>query len=110
MTICRMDVDVPFEILAHRRRRFIIVCLDEHGTPMPVSDLADEIATWERGAPLPEISADDVQSIYLSLYHNHIPKMADAGVVEYSQEQDAVHLYEEYRPLATLVEIERPRS
>lgn len=105
-----MDLDIPFEILANRRRRFVIVCLDEHGTPMPLSDLADELARWEHDTPLPEIPADAVHSIYLSLYHHHIPKMEKGTIVEYSQERDAVHLYEEYRPLATLIDIELSRS
>lgn len=104
-----MDPDALFVVLSNPRRRFVLVCLDEYGTPMRLSDLADELAEWEHDAPLPEIPADEVQSIYLSLYHHHLPKMEDAGIVEYSQERDAVHLYEEHESLVSLVDIDRSR-
>jgi hypothetical protein len=31
-----------------------------------------------------------VKLVYLSLYHSHVPKLAEANVVEYSQESDLV--------------------
>lgn len=81
-----------FEALANRRRRYVLQCLCEYQTPMALADLADEIATQEQDAPLPDIPAEDVKRVYMSLYHTHIPKLADANIVEYTQEQDLVAL------------------
>lgn len=66
---------------------------------MPLADMADEIAVWENETDITDISAEEVKLVYISLYHTHIPKLADADVVEYSQEQDAVRLSENAAPL-----------
>lgn len=80
------------ELLADRRRRDALRVLAFHGEPVTLADLADEVAARERGAPLAEISPDDVLRVYLSLYHRHVPKLADAGVLAYDQDADLVRL------------------
>ena len=90
-----VDTDALFDVLSNPRRRFILTCLEEFSTPVPLRDVAHELATWERDAEITEISADDVTSIRVSLYHVHIPKMADVGLVEYDEERDAVTLVED---------------
>ena len=87
-------VDTVFEILAHHRRRYALECLREYENPLPLADLADEVAVREHDAPLPEVPSETVKRVYLSLYHTHIPKLAAAEYVEYSQERDAVTLTE----------------
>lgn len=89
-----IDDDTLYEVLSDSRRRFVLACLDEYATPMALSDIADELAVREHGAPITEIEAEEVKSVYVSLYHVHVPKMEDAGLIEYSQEQDAVVLTE----------------
>lgn len=74
----------------HRRRRHLIDCLREFDEPISLPDLADEVAIREQQVELTDIPAEDVKDIYLSLYHNHIPKLANAGVIEYDQESDLV--------------------
>lgn len=79
-----------FDLFSEERRRHVVDCLAEHRTTMALADLADEVATREHDAPLTEIPAEDVKQIYMSLYHNHVPKLANAGVVAYHQEPDMV--------------------
>lgn len=81
-----------FEVLANRRRRYVLHCLREYQTPIALADLADEVATQEQETPLPDIPAEEVKRVYMSLYHTHIPKLVDANIVEYTQEQDLVAL------------------
>lgn len=85
-------LDVLFDVLADQRRRYTLECLREFRTPMALSDLADEVASREQERPVPDIPAEEVKQVYMSLYHVHIPKMADANIVEYTQEQDMVVL------------------
>lgn len=87
-----VDADALFDVLADSRRRFVIACLDEYADPMALRDVADELATWERDAPITDIPADEVESIHAALYHVHVPKMVDAGIVDYCRERDAVAL------------------
>ncbi|AGB30511.1 hypothetical protein C488_07117 [Natrinema pellirubrum DSM 15624] len=81
-----------FDVLSHHRRRYALQCLREYETPLALADLADEVAVREHDRPLPEISAEAVKRIYVSLYHTHVPKLADADYVRYSQERDEVAL------------------
>ena len=85
--------DGVIRLLADERRRHALRCLLEHDA-LPLADLADEVAVRERGEPIGEIPAEDVKDVYMSLYHSHVPKLAEANVVAYDQDTDAVALDE----------------
>jgi len=85
-----LSTDTVFEVLAERRRRYLLGSLAEHGYSLTLADLADEVASREYDAHITEIPEDDVLEIYLSLYHQHVPKLADADVVAYDQDHDLV--------------------
>lgn len=84
-----VELDALFDVLSDSRRRFILTYLQEHDTPMALMDVVDELATWEHEADITDIPAKEVSSISISLYHRHLPKMADAGIVEYTREGGA---------------------
>ncbi len=88
-----LSKNVLCEILSHERRRFTLYCLERYRTPMALADLADEVARLEYdAATLLQIPGEDVKEIYLDLYHSHIPKLEEANLLEYSQEEDTVYL------------------
>ncbi|USZ67869.1 ArsR family transcriptional regulator [Halorussus salilacus] len=86
-----VSLDALLDALSAFRRRRALVTLLTHGD-LPLADLADEVAVGEYDRPLPEIDAETVLEVYLSLYHTHVPKLADAGLVEYDQQGDFVAL------------------
>jgi len=90
--------DRVIRLLADERRRYALRCLLKHDA-LPLADLADEVAVRERDEPIGEISAEEVKHVYMSLYHTHVPKLAQAGVVTYDQDADAVAV-DEYADLA----------
>lgn len=77
------------EVLADKRRRRALRCLQRHGE-LTLPDLAEEVTVREADAPLPELSAERVSEVYFSLYHTHVPKLEEAEFVRYYQEQDFV--------------------
>ena len=77
---------------APARRSVLLACLREFDEPVSLPDLADEIAVRESDEALSDLSGERVKEIYLSLYHRHVPALADAGFVEYDQEADLVRL------------------
>ncbi|OAQ52270.1 hypothetical protein HTG_11655 [Natrinema mahii] len=91
-----------FDVLSHHRRRYALQCLREYETPLALADLADEVAVREHDRPLPEIPSEAVKRIYVSLYHTHVPKLADADHVRYSQERDEVALLDHAAQLEQL--------
>lgn len=87
-----LAMDRVFDALAHQRRRHVLHCLRNYDQTMALADLADEVSVRENETAITEISAEEVKRVYISLYHTHIPKLQDVGVVEYSQERDTVTL------------------
>ncbi|SEW22961.1 hypothetical protein SAMN05216285_3198 [Natrinema salifodinae] len=84
--------DVVFDLLANQRRRYVLRCLQKFEDRIALTDVADEIARWENETNHMDISEEEVERVATSLYHVHIPKLADADVVEYDQEQNVVAL------------------
>lgn len=93
-----------FDLLSDQRRRYVLHCLRTYDNPMQLADVADEIAVLERDTVITDIPAEDVKRVYISLYHTHVPKLVDAGVVEYSQERDAVALTERATELQSQID------
>lgn len=84
---------LPDGLLTAPRRRYLLYCLCRSGDDARVSlpVLADRVTEWETGAPAEE-RLDERLRIYMSLYHDHVPPLTDAGLVAYDQEADAVGL------------------
>ncbi|AUV81082.1 hypothetical protein C2R22_04925 [Salinigranum rubrum] len=76
-----------FSALANTRRRQAIRYLGHHRS-LSLATLADGVAERESDVPLREVDEGTVREVYLSLYHTHVPKLEDAGIVAYDQESD----------------------
>ncbi|RBI64045.1 hypothetical protein DMJ13_05980 [halophilic archaeon] len=91
------DLDSVMELLADRRRRYVLYYLQEEGSA-DVAELAEQLARWEG-----ERSEKHRQRITTELYHKHLPKMSERGIVEVGDEVQFVDLtppFEEYLDLA----------
>lgn len=80
-----------YQILRNRRRRYTLYCLKTSETPMAVADLADEIVRWETDASPPAVQ-DVREQVYISLYHCHLPKLAEADLVSFDSDRKLVDL------------------
>lgn len=97
------DLDAVMELLADRRRRYMLYYLQEEGSA-GVDELADQLARWEG-----ERTGQHRRRVTTELYHKHLPKMTEQGIVEVDEEVQFVGLaplFEEYLDLAA--EQERP--
>ena len=83
-------VDEAFGLLADQRRRLLLSVMQTYGEALTLPDAAEEVAVRETGEQVPNISPERVHEIYLSLYHDHLPRLVDAGFLEYDQERDLV--------------------
>ncbi|WP_049887842.1 DUF7344 domain-containing protein [Natronobacterium gregoryi] len=83
-------VDQAFEVLASERRRLFLEVMQVYGESLTLPDAAEEVAVRETGASVQELSAQCVANVYISLYHDHLPRLVRAGLVEYDQERDLV--------------------
>lgn len=64
-----------------------------------MADLAEAVVSREHGTSTTDISNESVEAVESTLYHSHVPKLADAGVVEYDRERTLVRLSEDTEQL-----------
>ncbi|MFB6164845.1 MAG: hypothetical protein ABEJ31_06770 [Haloarculaceae archaeon] len=96
-----LDGDALAELLASSRRRRVVDYLartdDER---VGVDELVTAVAAAERSGPAGAdySSANHCHLVEVTLHHNHLPKLADAGVIDYDLDASAVR----YRPQPAL--------
>lgn len=90
-----ITLDRALDVFANQRRRYAIYYLQQHDKPMALAAVADEIAVYEDETDITDIPAEEIKPVYASLYHSHIPKLADAGIVEYNEDRNTATLTEE---------------
>lgn len=92
--------DATFDLLADHHRRAVLRYLDEHETTVSLSDLADHLVVEEEGRDTGPIAATGDallgtrRRVQISLRHTHVPKLADAGVVDFDPDANVVTLRE----------------
>ena len=90
--------DVGFGLLAKQRRRTALSCLTDHSRAIALADLAEDVAARENEEPITEIPKEEILRIRTSLYHNHVPRLVDAGAVEYDRDRNSVQISETADP------------
>jgi hypothetical protein len=78
--------DVVFELLSSPRRRFVLYYLRSETESVKLTDLADEVAAWEYETPIEELTEQERKRAYVSLYQTHIPKLAEAGLIDHADD------------------------
>lgn len=58
---------------------------------MKLTDLADEVAAWEYESPVEALDKQQRKRVYVSLYQTHVPKLAEAGLIEYDPDTGDIH-------------------
>ena len=77
-----------YQLLAADRRRAVLDILADEGGPIDVRAIAERIATRETDAGV--LSASAVERVEISLHHNHLPRMAEYGVIGYRPAQHEI--------------------
>ena len=84
--------DLVFDVLKNRRRRYALHYLRRAEESVQLSELAEQVAAWENGIEIGAISAAERKRVYTALYQSHLPKLDDAGIVDYNQNRGIVEL------------------
>lgn len=77
----------------------VLARLGESETGLSLEQLSQEVAAREADAPATDVPAEAASEVYLTLYHVHVPKLAEAELVEYDRASDVVALAAHARPL-----------
>jgi len=105
-----VTTDDVFELLSNHRRRYALHHLKHNGPTAELGELAEQIAAWETGQPLPEVGSDERKRVYTSLQQFHLPKLDEQGIVEFDGRSGTVELTEAAEELDVYLEVVRGRD
>ncbi len=100
--------DEVFTLLSNSRRRSVLYVLYQSDSDFDFSDLVSEVASCETGLPPDELDDEVTQSMYISLYQTHLPKLTEFGLVEYDDEERIISLTPRARDAIVSAEQLRP--
>lgn len=87
-TTVRLSESDRHRLLAAERRRVLLDVLSDPTPPCDLEELAAAVIAREEGTDDPE---DEVrEQVVVSLYHHHLPMMADLGVLDFDREAGRV--------------------
>jgi len=84
-------LDVIFDILKNQRRRHVLRYLREYETTT-LSDLAEHVAALENGKDVQSLTSSERKRVYVGLYQCHLPRMNDAGVIDFDSDRGRIEL------------------
>jgi hypothetical protein len=99
-TDARDETSSAFDLLADRRRRLVLHCLEDADSPVSFDDLTDHVVLEaddpENGsiASVGDALVGTRRRINVSLRHVHVPKLAEADAVTVDRDSDTVSLGE----------------
>lgn len=79
-----------YEILSNRRRRFMIHILKQADDTVELTELSRQVAAWETGTDLDEVSYNDRHSVYTTIKERHLPMLVAHNLVTYDSSADRV--------------------
>ncbi|MFB6175985.1 MAG: hypothetical protein ABEI99_02360 [Halobaculum sp.] len=71
-----------FEVLSNQRRRFAVYAVSGE-EEVELGTLAKTIAAWENEQPVEQVTSDERKRVYTALQQSHLPKLAEAGLIDY---------------------------
>ena len=84
------DEDAFHQALSDERRRRVLAALCDEDDSLLLTDLARYVVDREPGVEPP--TAETVQDCRISLYHCHLPKLAEAGLITFDADRQVASL------------------
>ncbi|KAB1198160.1 MULTISPECIES: hypothetical protein [Haloferax] len=75
--------DEIFDLMSNHRRRYIIHHCKRENEPITLSDLAEQVAAWEKDKTIDELGSAERKTVYTSLQQTHLPRLERAGIITY---------------------------
>lgn len=86
----KLPFDAALELCTDTHRRIVLAELADREAPISIDALTESIVTHNHHAALASVSDETATRIRTSLHHSHLPKLAEAGLVEYGPERGVV--------------------
>ncbi|WP_227355897.1 DUF7344 domain-containing protein [Haladaptatus salinisoli] len=90
-----IEVGAVFEACGDQHRRIVLAVLADQQRSITLSELTKMIVKRNHHMPLSEASDEELTQIKSSLYHCHLPKLADANLISFDMNRKLVALHED---------------
>ncbi|QWC20226.1 hypothetical protein [Halorubrum sp. 2020YC2] len=105
-----LSQDALFSLLSNPRRRYILQYLNRTGETIRLQALAAEVAAWENETEPEALTNKQQKRLYVSLYQTHIPKLEEAGIVEYDGDTGEIRLTDRGSDLNRYLDADAPEG
>jgi hypothetical protein len=93
-----LEREAVFEVLCNARRRCIVHYLKKcEGRRVELREIVDYVAAWEDDTSIDRLDSDRRKSVYSAIRQTHLPKLEDAGLIEYDHLRGDVELTDALR-------------
>lgn len=86
----KFDRDELFHLLQNERRRRALDYLRGKEGSVRMRDIVDHVAAAEHDTTPEALRSDERKRVHIALYQSHLPKLDQAGVLEYDQDRGIV--------------------
>lgn len=90
----RLSKSHIFDLLSADRRQEVLRYLDRNDGTADLGEVAEHIASQECDCKIEQLNSQQRKRVYVGLYQCHLPKMADAGVIDYDPDRGDIALNE----------------
>ncbi len=88
-----LPLDIIFEILKNRRRRLVLNHVkQQEDQSVDLGSLAEHVAALENDKSVAALTSGERKRVYVGLYQCHLPKMDDAGIVDFDRNRGTIEL------------------
>ncbi|GAA0260136.1 ArsR/SmtB family transcription factor [Haladaptatus pallidirubidus] len=96
-------LDYFFAALTNRRRRCVLAYLStESSDSATMQELVEDIAAREHGN-----KTDSLDEIEITLFHHHLPKLADSGLIEFDKQSKTIRYRDDPQVESLLTYLEK---
>lgn len=100
-----LEADEVYRLLAKRRRRLLLVALDDHPDErVSLSELARDVAAQEESTIAGDAPRKEYNVTYVALYQSHVPVLSEHDVVEWDSDRSVLR---SRPPASALVDVIR---
>ena len=98
--------DDIYEMLGNQRRRYALHYLERHHPDaVEVREVSDHVAAWENAKQPAALSRAERKRVQTALHQFHLPKLDEAGLVEYDEQRREVSLTGEASDLRVFLDV-----
>ncbi|WP_049936058.1 DUF7344 domain-containing protein [Haloplanus natans] len=92
-------------MLSNQRRRYVLYYLNRNPGSVSLRDLAERIAAWENDVDVDDVNYKQRKRVYTSLHQTHLPKLDEAGIVDYDRDEGTITLADRATDLDLYLEL-----